>query len=306
MVVNRKKAGGNFVHKKSFGSLLFDMVNVMLMCLLIIITAYPFIYVIFASFSDSNMLVSHTGLLFQPLGLQIDAYKMVFSNPNILSGYGNTLLIVIGGTAINLMFTSLGAYALSRKGLMLIRPLTIAIVFTMFFSGGLIPVYLLVYNGLNLGNTLWALILPTAISTFNLIVMRTSFAAVPDSLIESGRIDGAGEFTILLKIVLPLSMPVIAVMILYYGVAHWNSWFSAMIYLRDRELYPLQLILREILIQNSVDSMTSAAGGSDDKYSIGESIKYATIVIATVPILLVYPFLQKYFAKGVMVGAIKE
>jgi len=294
------------VHKKSLGSLLFDMVNVILMCLLIITTAYPFVYVIFASLSDSNMLVSHTGLLFQPLGLQMDAYNMVFSNPNILSGYGNTLLIVVGGTLINLLFTSLGAYGLSRKGLMLIRPLTIGIVFTMFFSGGLIPVYLLVYNGLHLGNSLWALVLPTAISTFNLIVMRTSFAAVPESLIESGRIDGAGEFKILFRIVIPLSMPVIAVMILYYGVAHWNSWFSAMIYLRDRELYPLQLILREILIQNSVDSMTSAAGGSDDKYSIGESIKYATIVIATLPILLVYPFLQKYFAKGVMIGAIKE
>lgn len=294
------------MHKKSLSSLLFDMFNVILMCLIIIIAAYPFVYVIFASLSDSNLLVSHTGLLFQPIGLQFEAYKMVFSNPNIISGYGNTLIIVVGGTLLNLFITSLGAYGLSRKGLMLVRPLTMGIVFTMFFSGGMIPVYLLVYNTLNLGNTLWALILPTAISTWNLIVMRTSFAAVPDSLIESGRIDGAGEFTILFRIVLPLSMPVIAVMVLYYGVAHWNSWFSAMIYLRDRDLYPLQLILREILIQNSVDSMTNAAGGSDDQFSIGESIKYATIVIATVPILLVYPFLQKYFAKGVLVGAIKE
>lgn len=290
------------MHKKSLGSLLFDACNVGVMCLLIIVTAYPFLYVIVASLSNSDLLLSHNGLLFKPLGFQLDAYKMVLKNPNIVSGYRNTLLIVVGGTILNVFLTSLAAYALSRKSLMLGRPIMMAIVFTMFFSGGLIPTYLLVYNTLHLGNNLLALILPTAISTWNLIVLRTSFAAIPESLFESAKMDGAGEFTTLFRIVVPLSMPAIAVMVLFYGVGHWNSWFPAMIYLRDRELYPLQLIMREILLQNSTDSMM----GAGDNFSIGESIKYATIVVATVPILFVYPFLQKYFAKGVMVGAIKE
>lgn len=290
------------MHKKSYGSIVFDACNVALMCLFIIVTAYPFLYVIAASFSNSDLLMSHNGLLFKPLGFQFEAYKMVLSNPNIVSGYRNTLMIVVGGTILNVFLTSLAAYALSRKALMFGRPIMIGIVFTMFFSGGLIPTYLLVYNTLHLGNNLLALVLPTAISTWNLIVLRTSFAAIPESLLESAKMDGAGEFTTLFRIVVPLSMPAIAVMILFYGVGHWNSWFPAMIYLRDREWYPLQLIMREILLQNSVDSMM----GADDKFSVGESIKYATIVVATVPILLVYPFLQKYFAKGVMVGAIKE
>ncbi|MDR6880814.1 carbohydrate ABC transporter permease [Bacillus sp. 3255] len=292
--------------KKSTGSVVFDACNVIALSLLVVITAYPLLYVVIASFSNSELLVSHTGLLFKPLGFQMEAYKLVLSNPNILSGYRNTLVVVIGGTLLSLFLTALGAYGLSRKGLMFGRPLMIAVVFTMFFSGGLIPTYLLVYNTLHLGNNLLALVLPTAISTWNLIVLRTAFAAIPESLIESAKMDGAGEYTVLFRIVIPLAMPAMAVMILFYGVGHWNAWFSAMIYLRDRELYPLQLIMREILLQNSVDSMTSAASGADDKYSIGESIKYATIVVATAPILFVYPFLQKYFAKGVMIGAIKE
>lgn len=290
--------------KKSAGEIAFNILNVAVMLVMIIITLYPFIFVLMSSLSNSTQLMSHTGLLLKPLGFTAEAYKMVFRNPNILSGFGNTFFIVIVGTVVNLTVTCLGAYVLSRKGVPWTRPIMLAIVFTMFFSGGLIPSYLLVNNWLGLGDSLAAVIIPGAISTWNLIILRTSFGALPDGLIESARIDGAQDFTILFRIVIPLSMPVIAVMILFYSVGHWNSWFSAMIYLRDRSLFPLQLILREILIQNSTQFMSSDAAAGDVE-AVGESIKYATIMIATLPILVVYPFLQKYFVKGVMTGSIK-
>jgi putative aldouronate transport system permease protein len=291
--------------KKGYLEHLFDIANAFLMCLLIVGTLYPFLYVFVASLSDSNKLLSHTGILLFPVGFSMDAYKLVLKNPNILTGYTNTLLIVTLGTFLNIFVTSIGAYVLSRKQVLWNTPILLMIVFTMFFSGGLIPTYLMVYKTLHLGNSLLALIIPGLISTWNLIVMRTSFAAIPESLIESAKIDGATDFSVLFRIVIPLSMPIISVMILFYGVGHWNSWFGAMIYLRDRELFPLQLILREILVSNSTDNMMTNMGDAD-KHSIGESIKYATIMVATLPILMVYPFLQKYFAKGVMIGAIKE
>lgn len=289
--------------KPSLGERVFDVFNVTLLTLLSVATVYPFLYVLFASLSDPNIVVQTRGLLWYPKGFTTAAYELVFKNPSIISGYLNTFFYVIVGTTLNIFMTSLGAYALSRQNVMWKNPIMFMIVFTMFFSGGLIPSYLLVGN-LGLLDTRWAIIIPSAMSAYNLIIMRTSFQGVPVSLEESAKLDGANDFTVLFRIVLPLSMPVVAVMILFYGVGHWNSWFSALIYLRDRELYPLQLILREILISNSTDSMlTGAAGG--DRMPIGETIKYATIIIATIPILLLYPFLQKYFVKGVMIGAIK-
>ncbi|OUS78683.1 sugar ABC transporter permease [Paenibacillus sp. MY03] len=290
--------------KKTKGERIFQAILVLFMLFMIVITLYPFIYVLLSSISDSRQLISHTGLLLSPQGLNLDAYVKVFQNPNIIGGYINTIVIVVGGTLLNLFMTSLGAYVLSRKGVPWTRTVMLLIVFTMFFSGGLIPMYLLVNNWLDLGNSLLALIIPGLISTWNLIILRTSFEAIPDGLIESARMDGAQDFTILFRIVLPLSLPVMAVMVLFYGVSHWNSWFSAMIYLRDRELFPLQLILREILIQNSTAYMSGDASASDVE-AVGESIKYATIIVATLPILAVYPFLQKYFVKGVMIGSIK-
>ncbi|WNQ09055.1 carbohydrate ABC transporter permease [Paenibacillus aurantius] len=289
--------------KRSWGEHLFDGFNVLFMVLLSIVTIYPFVYVLFASLSDPTWVVQMRGLIWFPKGLNFEAYKLVFANPAILTGYGNTLIYVVLGTALNLLMTSLGAYALSRQTVMWKNPVMFMIVFTMFFTGGLIPTYLLIEN-LGLLDSRMALILPTAMSAYNLIIMRTAFAGVPVSLEESAKLDGANDFTILFRVVLPLSMPVVAVMILFYGVGHWNSWFNAMIYLRDRELYPLQLILREILITNSTDSMMTGVGGGD-KMPIGETIKYATIIVATIPILCLYPFLQKYFVKGVMIGAIK-
>lgn len=283
---------------------MFDGSNALFMVLLSILTLYPFLYVAFASLSDPASLMQHRGLLLMPEGFSLDAYKAVFDNPMIPAGYRNTLFYVTAGTAINLFMTSLGAYVLSRKGLYFRNAMMFFIVLTMFFQGGLIPTYLLV-SSLGMIDTPWAMLLPGAISTWNLIIMRTSFQAVPVSLEESARIDGANDWTILFRVIIPLSLPVIAVMILFYGVGHWNAWFGAMLYLRDRELYPLQLVLREILITNSTDNMTTGAS-SLDKIPIGETIKYATIIAATIPILLLYPFLQKYFVKGVMIGAIKE
>ncbi len=291
--------------KKSAAEHVFDALNIALMIVLMAATLYPVWHVLAASFSDSNQLLRHSGLLFFPLGFNLEAYDLVLSNPNISTGYRNTLLIVVIGTLLNLVMTIFGAYALSRKNFLPRDAIMLGIVFTMFFSGGIIPTYLVVNNWLHLGNSLLSLMIPVAVNTFNLIIMRTSFQGISESLLESAKIDGAGELRIVWQIVVPLSMPVIAVVLLYYGVQHWNSWFNAVLYIRNRELFPLQLVLREILIQNSTDAMTASAS-MGDKEAIGESIKYATIMIATAPILFVYPFLQKYFVKGVMIGALKE
>ncbi|MBU5671309.1 carbohydrate ABC transporter permease [Paenibacillus brevis] len=291
------------VVRKTVGDYVFDSLNVIILAALAVITAYPFIYVVFASLSSADELTAHSGLLLKPLNFSLEAYKAVLENPIIYSGYMNTLFIVVVGTTYNIIMTSMGAFVLSRKDFFWRKLITIMIVFTMFFGGGLIPNFLLVKN-LGLMDSLWALIIPGAIGTWNLIIMRTAFQGIPSGLVESAHIDGANDFVILFRIILPLALPTIAVMVLYYGVGHWNSWFGAMIYLRDRELWPLQLVLREILISNSTDEMMSGTV-AQDRAAIGETIKYATIMVATLPILLVYPFLQKYFVKGVMVGALK-
>ncbi|WP_284645232.1 carbohydrate ABC transporter permease [Paenibacillus silviterrae] len=290
--------------KPTAGEKTFGLFNTVLMIGLCLVTLYPFIYVLFASLSNASSFLQHRGLLLGPVGFDLEAYKAVFNNPMIMKGYQNTLFYVALGTTINLFMTAIGAYVLSRPKLYFKNTMMFFIVITMVFHGGLIPTYLLV-NDLGMMNTVWALLIPGAINTFNMIIMRTSFQSVPVSLEESARMDGASEWTILFRIVLPLSMPVIAVMILWYAVGHWNSYFSALVYLRNREMYPLQLVLREILIANSTDSMMTGVA-SDDKFAIGETIKYATIIVSTLPIICLYPFLQKYFVKGVMIGAIKE
>lgn len=289
--------------KATTGERVFGVFNVLVLTVLSLAALYPLIFVLFASFSDPGQLVQNRGFLLYPKGFTMDAYRMVFMNPAIGSAYFNTIFYVIAGTCVNIILSSMAAYGLSRRDVMWKNAIMFMIVFTMFFEGGLIPTYLLVGN-LGLLDTRWALIIPSAISAFNLIIMRTAFQAVPVELEESARLDGANDFRICWSIVFPLSLPVIAVMLLFYGVSHWNSWFPAMIYLQDRGLFPLQLILREILIANDTSSMMTDVSSSD-QMPIGETIKYATIIIATVPILCVYPFLQKYFVKGVMIGAIK-
>ncbi|UKS28396.1 carbohydrate ABC transporter permease [Paenibacillus sp. HWE-109] len=289
--------------KLTSGERAFGYFNMLLMLVLCAVTLYPFLYVALASLSDATSLLQHRGLMLRPAGIDLGAYKAVFENPMIMKGYQNTLVYVVLGTTINLFMTAIGAYVLSRPNLYFKNIIMFFIVVTMVFHGGLIPSYLLV-NNLGMMNTMWAILIPGAINTFNMIIMRTSFQGIPVSLEESARIDGAGDWKILFRIVIPLSMPVMAVMILWYAVGHWNSYFNALVYLRNREAYPLQLVLREILISNNTDSMM--AGGGDDKYAIGETIKYAAIMVSTLPIICLYPFLQKYFVQGVLIGAIKE
>jgi putative aldouronate transport system permease protein len=291
--------------RKTGGERVFDIFNMLIMFALIAVTLYPMLYVLFASLSNPTELAQSRGLLLKPLGFSLEAYKKVFENPSISTGYRNTLFYMGAGTLINLVLTSLGAYALSRKNVLWKTPILMMIIFTLFFSGGLVPTYLLVAKTLNWLDTPWALIIPGAISTWNLLILKTAFEAVPVSLEEAARIDGANDFTILLRIIIPLSLPALAVITLFYAVGHWNAYFQALIYLRNRELFPLQLILREILIANSMDSMTTGVS-SGDVEPIGETIKYATIVVATLPILALYPFLQRYFVKGVLIGGVKE
>lgn len=291
--------------KESKSRIAFEIFNTIFMIFMVIITLYPLLYVLFASFSDSAALTRlGGGILLRPLNFTTDAYVKAFKNPSIVSGYMNTLFILVFGVIISLALSSVGAYFLSRKDVFFLKPITILIMFTMWFSGGLIPFYLVVKEA-NLTGSLWSLIIPTAINTYNMIILRTAFASVPTSLEESAFIDGAGHFTILFKIMIPLSKASLAVIALYYGVGYWNGWFNASIFLQgSAEKWPLQLVLRQILIANDTASMTQGVADGD-KEMIGESIKYAVIVIATLPILCVYPFIQKYFVKGVMIGAVK-
>lgn len=283
----------------------FPLFNGLLLALVGLLCLYPLLYIVFASLSEPDRIMKHTGLLLGPLGFTFEGYELAFRNPNILTGYMNTIFYVVVGTALSLIVTAVGAFVTSRKDALLARPIMLGVVFTMYFSGGLIPLFLLV-NNLGLYNTRTAIILVGLVNTWNLIVMRTSFLGIPDSLEESAKIDGASPMTIFTRIYLPLSKPMLATMTLFYGVGNWNSWFNHMIYLQDRDKFPLQLIMREILIANDMSSMTnmSTVGTyTNDMYQV--LVKYAVVVIATLPILCIYPFLQRYFIKGVMVGAIK-
>ena len=244
--------------------------------------------------------MNNSGFLLKPEGFSVDAYRAIFSNNVILNGYKNTLFILVVGTSINLIMTIAAAYVLSSKNVYWKPAIMMFIIITMYFQGGLIPTYLNIKR-LGLYDSIWAVILPVSIDTFNLIIMRTYFMTIPDSLFESAELDGAGDFTKIRHIIIPLSGSIIAVMVLYYGVAHWNSWFNATMYIRQKDRQPLQVILREILILNE----TSAMSGGDNGLNLSETIKYATIVIVKTPILMIYPLLQKYFISGVMIGAVK-
>lgn len=289
--------------RKSAGDRVFDVCNYCLLILLSIIFLYPMLHVLFASLSDPARLISHRGILLYPKGFTLTGYGIVFKDRNTLLGYANTLFYMVVGTGLNLLLTSMGAYVLSRKSFMLKKAMSVMLVVTMYFSGGLIPNFLLV-KSLGMYDNRLALILPTAISAYNLIVMRTAFSQLPDGLEESAKIDGANDFTILFRIVLPVSMSVVAVMVLFYAVGHWNGWFNAYIYLRTRTKYPLALFLRETLIENRI-SADMEFTDSAESFFTKALIKYCTIIVSTVPILVIYPFLQKYFAKGVMVGSLK-
>ena len=293
------------VERKTIGERAFNWANAIILGILTIVFFYPMWHCLMASFSEPISLIGYSGFIFRPMGFSLEGYKTVLQNSNIYTGYFNTMIYLVGGTAINMVLTVLGAYALSRKSLALRTPITLIIVFTMYMDFGLIPAFLNIRQ-LGLHNTRWAIILPIAISTYNMIVMRTGFAAVPASLEESAKLDGANDFIILWKIMLPVCKATLAVVALFYAVGHWNSWFSAAIYLQDRSKFPLQLFLREILIANSSANTAGEINSVDGVQFLDELIKYCSIIISTVPILVVYPFVQKYFVTGVMLGSVKE
>lgn len=288
--------------KMRFSEKVFQTFNVLFLLGLLVVMLYPLWYIVVASFSNNTAVIQAKGMMIWPKEFTLAAYREVLGYKSIWTGYRNTLFVVIVGTTLSIVLTAIGGYFLSRKNVYFQKYIAVAIVFTMYFSGGIIPFYFTVQK-LGLDGSLWSLILPTAISTYNLIIMRTAFANVPDALEESAKLDGARHFTILFRIMLPLCMPTIAVLILYYAVAYWNGWFNASLFLTERSTFPLQLILREILLYNTGDAASAAA--AVDKEDISETLQYATIIVSTLPILCVYPFLQKYFAKGVMVGAVK-
>lgn len=284
--------------KTTNGQKIFAVFNYLIISVVVLVTLYPFWHIVMGSFSEPMKLMAHVGLILKPLGFSLDAYKVVFKDDSIVRSFMNTLFIIVTKNILSIILTLFGAYFLSRKNLLLTPVFSFMVVVTMFFSGGLIPGYLNVRQ-LGLDNTFGALILPSVINTFNLIILRTAFYGVPDSLEESARLDGAGDMRILFQILVPLILPSIMVVALYYIVAVWNSWFEAMIYLRDRRKFPLQLILREVLVESKITM------NSGDTEVTEKSIQYAIMVISTVPILMIYPFMQKYFVKGATVGAVK-
>jgi putative aldouronate transport system permease protein len=294
--------------RKSPAEKAFGVFNTVFMGVLCVVCLYPMWHVVMASLSDPMLMFAKRGLLLWPIKpLNLLGYSLVMSNKYMVSSFVNTIIYVVAGTALNMFVTLMGAYGLSRKGLYWNGAIMKIIAFTMYFQGGLIPFYLMVKN-MRLLNTYAGIILPVLVSTWNLIVMRTSFSGVHESLEESARLDGANDWTILWRIFVPLGQASIAVISLYYAVYWWNNWFNPSIFLSDRGKYPLQLLLREILIKNSqsLNEMTpSSMVGQEQQSQYRLLVKYCVIVVATAPILAVYPFLQKYFVKGVMIGSIK-
>lgn len=291
------------VVKKSIWEKLFDIGNILFMLLLMIISLYPFYYILVASFSEPELLMQHRGFLLKPVGFSIVGYEAVINNADIYIGYKNTIIYVVATVVLSVVVSSMFAYGLSLKRLKYTKYLMIMLTITMFFGGGMIPTYLVV-KACGLLNTGWSVILPGLVSAYNVIVLKTAFMGIPDSLSEAATIDGAGDFHIYARIVMPLSGATIAVIVLFVAVATWNSWFNAMIYIKDRDLFPLQLFLREILV--NADSNKMLEGTDSGEVAVSRKvIEHATVIVATVPVLCIYPFIQKYFVNGVMIGAVK-
>lgn len=284
--------------KKSKGDKTFDIFNLLILSVISLITLYPFWDVMVSSLISVEEYVT-TNFHLWPRKLNLDSYQFIFRMEALWKSYGVTLFISVIGTVVNMILTIMTAYVLSKdiKGG---RVIMFLIIFTMLFSGGMIPIYIVVRK-LGIMNTLWALVFPTAIQTWNLIIMRNFFYTIPDSLEESAKLDGCGDFTILTMIILPLSLPVIATISLFYAVYHWNEYFNAVMYITSKDKWPLQLFLRAMLFENEASTMS----GGDDPSLLGMPIKMASIAVAVIPIMAVYPFFQRYFVKGVLIGAVK-
>ncbi len=296
------------VKSKSIQQRSFDLANMTFMIIFMALCIIPVMHVFFASFSDAGWVLSQDGIIWRIKGFNLIGYQMVFANKDIWMGYMNTIIYVGGTTVIGFLLTVLTAYALSRRDALWTNAIMLFIAITMLFNGGMIATYMVITKGLHLYDSRWAIILPASLNAFNLIIVRTAMMTIPASLEESAKLDGAGRITILFRIILPLIKATLATIILFTVIAQWNSWFSASIYLRDRSKYPLQLILKEILVTGdttNVNQSTAANNFNGDITLYKQLIKYCTIVISTVPIFIFYPFVQKYFESGVMIGAVK-
>lgn len=284
-----------------------DFINAAALTVVILLILYPLVFVVVASLSDP-VAIYNDPLRLWPAKINLESYKAVFENKDIWRGFGNSVMYTVVGTLINIVMTTLAAYPLSRRRFYGKSLFTFFFVFTMFFSGGLIPSYL-INKQLHLLDTFLVMVLPMAISVYNVVIMRTYFQTnIPQELEESAHVDGCNDFQILYKIVLPLSMPIVAVLLLFYGVGHWNSYFHALVYLQSRDQFPLQLILREILVQNQFKDMVGATM-VDEKFSermaVMEGIKYAVVIVSSLPLLVIYPMMSKFFQKGILIGSLK-
>ncbi len=289
-------------YDKTWSSWLFDRLNIILMLLIVVATLYPFYYITIVSLSNGNAVLRGEVSLW-PVGFTLESYRLVFDNPAVSRGLWNSFVYTTIGTIINLIMTTLCAFPLARPRFSGRMALTWVVTVTMFISGGLIPLYLLVIR-LGIIDSIWALVLPGAINVWNLFILRTAFQGIPEELYEAATIDGANDFHQLFKIALPLSKAVLATLLLFYAVATWNDFFNGLIFLNDRNKFPIQLVMRNIVILGNMDQ-TNEMGGASDFAAVEKTLKYATIMVSTLPILAVYPFVQRYFVQGVMIGAIK-
>lgn len=289
----------------STGDKIFTVAIYVVLSLILVIILYPLIYVISASFSDPQAVISGRVVLW-PVNVTLKGYVAVFQNHNILTGFLNSIFYLVVGVALNIVMTMLCAYPLSRKEFKAGGFFSLFFVFTMYFSGGMVPTYILV-NNLGLINTRWAMIIPTAMSTYNMIICRTYIVnSIPDELYEASQMDGCTPFKYMMKVILPLSKPIMAVLVLYYGVAKWNDYFNALLYLYKTNLQPLTIVMRDILIMSQVDmTKVTDASAVAKMQGMSELLKYSTMVVASVPVMLLYPLIQKHLVKGVMIGAVK-
>ena len=295
--------------KRTRQDVVFDTIVFIILTLILLLVAYPLYFVIISSFSDP-IAVAGGKVVFAPIGFTLDGYKEVFKASTVMRGFTNSLFYTAVGVAVNLGVTMPTAYALSRKDFLLRKPITLFYMVTMFVGGGMMPTYLVIRDT-GLLNTMWALILPGALGVYNMIVARTFFTTnIPQELMEAAKLDGCGNTKFFIYVVLPLSGAITAILFLYYGVGHWNSYFSALLYINDREKWPLQLELRNILLLNSVNTtnkvMTEAELKEKERLeALKEMMKYSLIIISSIPVLIIYPFVQRHFVKGVMIGSVK-
>ncbi len=291
--------------KLTAGEKVFGVFNVIFLGVVALLCLYPFMYTLSMSLSTANE-ASRAGFHIVPREVTLTSYKVVLGNPNIVTGYVNSILRTVIGTSLTLLATCVAAYPLSRREMPHRSLITFMIVFTMLFNGGMVPGYLLIKN-LGLINTLGALVIPTMITAFNVIIVKNFFQSLPESLVESARMDGAGEWRVLFSIYIPLSKPVLATVALWSAVGHWNAWFDALLYITDDSKQVLQtFLLQRIVIESGTQMMELGITDTEVLQFTGETIKAATIIVTILPIICVYPFVQKYFVKGIMLGGVKE